>query len=132
MPIIIKCHSCGFILYQGNELRSIDAVLREWGDRCPVCMSPLSRTPLGIGIRVVSNANYKRIDDDEIKALIIDLLRKNEQLTTTELVNKVVETLGVNTPLRDRVKEIIRRLERDDVIMRVGVTKGKIIWALKA
>jgi len=44
-----------------------------------------------------------------------------------------VETLGVNTPpLRDRVKEIIRRLERDDVIMRVGVKGRKIIWALKA
>ncbi|MCG2870613.1 MAG: hypothetical protein L7H10_07675 [Vulcanisaeta sp.] len=131
MPIIIRCHSCGFVLYQGNELRSIDLILREWDYRCPVCMSPLSRTPLGI--RVVGNANYKRIDDDEIKALIIDLLRKNEQLTTTELVDKVVETLGVNTsPLKDRVKEIIRRLERDGIIIRVGITKGrKIVWALK-
>ncbi|MCG2865478.1 MAG: hypothetical protein L7H04_06385, partial [Vulcanisaeta sp.] len=64
---------------------------------------------------------------------IIDLLRKNEQLTTTELVDKVVETLGVNTsPLKDRVKEIIRRLERDGIIIRVGITKGrKIVWALK-
>jgi hypothetical protein len=131
MPIIIRCHSCGFVLYNGNELRSIDLILREWDYRCPVCMSPLSRTPLGI--RVVGNANYKRIDDDEIKALIIDLLRKNEQLTTTELVDKVVETLGVNTsPLKDRVKEIIRRLERDGIIIRVGITKGrKIVWALK-
>ncbi len=48
MPIIIRCHSCGFILYQGNELKSIDVVLREWGYRCPVCMSPLSTWPLDI------------------------------------------------------------------------------------
>jgi Zn finger protein HypA/HybF involved in hydrogenase expression len=46
VPIIIRCHSCGFILYQGNELKSIDVVLREWGYRCPVCMSPLSKTPI--------------------------------------------------------------------------------------
>ncbi len=46
MPIIIRCQSCGFILYQGNELKSIDMVLREWGYRCPVCMSPLGKTPI--------------------------------------------------------------------------------------
>jgi hypothetical protein len=132
MPIIIRCHSCGFILYQGDELRSIDLILRMWDYKCPVCMSPLSRTPLGI--KVVSNANYKRIDDEEVKGLIIDLLRKNGQLTTTEIVDKVVETLGVDTsPLRDKVRDIIYGLERSGVIMRVSVTKGrKIIWALKA
>ena len=132
MPIIIRCHSCGFILYQGNELRSIDLILREWDYRCPVCMSPLSKVSLRI--KVISNANYKRIDDDEIKALIIDLLRKNGQLTTTEIVDKVVEALGVDTtPFRDRVRGIIYGLERSGAIMRVSATKGrKIIWALKA
>ncbi len=132
MPIIIRCHSCGFVLYNGNELRSIDLILREWDYKCPVCMSPLSKVPLRV--RVVGNANYKRIDDDEIKALIIDLLRKNGQLTTTEIVDKVVETLEVDTtPFRDRVRDIIYGLERSGAIMRVSVTKGrKIVWALKA
>ena len=131
MPIIIRCHSCGFVLYNGNELRSIDLILREWDYRCPVCMSPLSKVPFRV--RVVGNANYKRIDDDEIKDLIIDLLSKNGQLTTTEIVDKVVETLGVDTtPFRDRVRDIIYGLERSGAIMRVSVTKGrKIIWALK-
>jgi hypothetical protein len=46
MPIIIRCHFCGFILYQGNELKSIDVVLREWGYRCPACLSPLSKAPI--------------------------------------------------------------------------------------
>ena len=131
MPIIIRCHSCGFVLYQGNELRSIDLILREWGYRCPVCMSPLSKVPLRV--KVVSNANYKRIDDDEIKSLIIDLLRKNGQLTTTEIVDKVVETLGVDTtPFKDRVRDIIYGLERSGAIIRVSVKGRKIIWALKA
>ena len=53
MAIIIRCHSCGFVLavigaedVKKGGLRSIDLVLREWGYRCPVCMSPLSRRPI--------------------------------------------------------------------------------------
>ncbi len=48
MPIIIKCHSCGFVFYNDHQLKSIDEVLRYWGYHCPVCGSPLSRTPLRI------------------------------------------------------------------------------------
>jgi hypothetical protein len=50
MPIIIRCHSCGFVLYRGDQLRSIDEVLRVWGYKCPVCMSPLSTRPLGMKV----------------------------------------------------------------------------------
>jgi hypothetical protein len=50
MPIIIRCRSCGFILYQGNELKSIDEVLRVWGYKCPVCLSPLSTQPLDMKV----------------------------------------------------------------------------------
>ena len=48
MPITIKCASCGFVFYQSKEtpVKSIDAVLRDWGYRCPVCMSPLSTKPV--------------------------------------------------------------------------------------
>jgi len=132
MPIIIRCHSCGFVLYNSNELRSIDLVLREWGYRCPVCMSPLSRAPLRAKVEAIPRRN-RYIDDDEIKDLIINAL-KSGQFTTKELVSKVTETLGIDdTPLRDRVKEIIRKLERDGVIIRAGTTKGKkIIWALNS
>ena len=131
MPIIIKCHSCGFILYQGNELKSIDLVLREWGYRCPVCMSPLSRTPLRAKVEAIPRRS-RYIDDDEIKDLIINVL-KNGQFTTKELVSKVTETLGIDDtpPFMDRVKEIIRRLERDGIIIRAGTKGKKIIWALK-
>jgi len=132
MPLIIKCHSCGFILYQGNELKSIDLVLREWSYRCPVCMSPLSRTPLRTKVEAIPRRN-RYIDDDEIKNLIINAL-KSGQFTTKELVSKVTETLGIDDiQLRVRVGETIRRLERDGTIIRAGTTKGKkIIWALKA
>jgi len=131
MPIIIRCHSCGFVLYNGNELRRIDLVLREWGYRCPVCMSPLSRTPLRAKVEAIPRRN-RYIDDDEIRNLIINTL-KSGQFTTNELVSKVTETLGIDdTPLRDRVKEIIRRLERDGVIIRADAKGRKIIWALNS
>jgi len=51
MPIIIRCHSCGFVLYNGNQLRSIDEILRQWGYKCPVCLSPLSKTPIRWEVR---------------------------------------------------------------------------------
>lgn len=54
MPIIIRCHSCGFVLGvirredigHGFNMPSIDRILRQWGYRCPVCLSPLSRKPI--------------------------------------------------------------------------------------
>ena len=120
-------------MYQGNELKSIDLVLKEWGYRCPVCMSPLSRTPLRTKVEATPRRNRYIDDDDEIKDLIINAL-KSGQFTTKELVDKVIETLGIDeVPLRDRVREEIRRLERDGIIIRAGTTKGKkIIWALNA
>ena len=40
--IIIKCSSCGFILYEGRELKVPEDVLKMWDFRCPMCLSPLS------------------------------------------------------------------------------------------
>ena len=58
MPIIIRCHSCGFVLaviraedIKEGGLPTIDAILRTWGYKCPVCLSPLSKTPIRIGVR---------------------------------------------------------------------------------
>ena len=62
MPIIIRCHSCGFVLYRDNQLKSIDEVLREWGYRCPACMSPLSTWPLGI--KVTARLTHKYLSSE--------------------------------------------------------------------
>lgn len=47
---IVKCDSCGFVLYSGEEPRTIDAVLRSWGGVCPKCLSPLERRPIRIAL----------------------------------------------------------------------------------
>ncbi|WP_243678060.1 hypothetical protein [Vulcanisaeta distributa] len=52
MPIIIKCHSCGFVFYNDQQLKSVDEVLRQWGGyRCPVCLSPLSKAPIAMRVK---------------------------------------------------------------------------------
>ena len=53
MPIIIRCHSCGFVLYRKDAsddkpIKDIEHVLREWGYKCPVCGSPLSKRPINV------------------------------------------------------------------------------------
>lgn len=45
MPIIIKCSSCGFIFYSDKQLKPIEDVLKQWGFRCPCCLSPLDLEP---------------------------------------------------------------------------------------
>jgi hypothetical protein len=65
MPIIIRCHSCGFILYQGNKLKSIDAVLRQWDYKCPVCLSPLIPWPLHIKVAARVTPKYLANEDEK-------------------------------------------------------------------
>jgi hypothetical protein len=138
MPIIIKCHSCGFVLYNGNELRSIDLVLREWGYRCPVCMSPLSPRPVEFKV-VPRTEKHHYYSDDVIKKFIIEALREKITLSTVEVANNIAEKLGIETvenSFKYRVRDILYKLERDGVVERRGkIEKGKngiIIWALKA
>lgn len=52
MPLTIRCYSCGFVLYRGSSLKTIDDVLREWGFRCPKCLSPLSKSPEQVEVHV--------------------------------------------------------------------------------
>ena len=138
MPIIIRCHSCGFVLYNGNELRSIDLILREWGYRCPVCLSPLSPRPIGFKV-VPRTEKHHHYSDDEIKKFIIEALREKTTLTTVEVASNIAEKLGIETvenSFKYRVRDMLYKLERDGVVERRGkIEKGKngvIIWALKA
>ena len=53
MPIEFKCSNCGFIFYKGNQLRSIDDILKQWGFRCPVCLSIVEIKPLKFKIEAL-------------------------------------------------------------------------------
>jgi len=132
MPIIIKCHSCGFVLYNGNELKSIDLVLREWGYRCPACLSPLSPRPIGFKV-VPRTEMHHHYSDDVIKKFIIETLREKNTLTTTEVASNIAVKLGIDSvddSFRYRVRDMLYKLERDGVVERRGKNKREIIWAL--
>lgn len=51
MAIEYVCSWCGFILYRGTKIKSIDDIAKYWGGFCPSCMSPLSRVPHKIVVR---------------------------------------------------------------------------------
>ena len=70
MPIIIRCHSCGFVLAKIGEvpnggLPSIDTILRAWGYRCPVCLSPLIPWPLHIKVAARVTPKYLANEDEK-------------------------------------------------------------------
>ncbi|MBP1448722.1 MAG: hypothetical protein JZD41_01715 [Thermoproteus sp.] len=49
---IVKCISCGFELYHGEEPKTVEAVAKMWGGYCPKCMSPIERRPIKIAVRL--------------------------------------------------------------------------------
>ena len=75
--IIIKCSSCGFIFYKGNQLKNIYQILAEWGFRCPCCMSPLDPDKIqDYQIRISSNEIEKRV-----RNLVNKLKIANQEIT---------------------------------------------------
>jgi hypothetical protein len=48
---VVRCISCGFVLYRGSEPRTVEQVAKMWGGYCPKCMSPLERRPIRIAVR---------------------------------------------------------------------------------
>ena len=53
MPQQIKCHGCGHVLYQGNELKSSEEILQMYDGRCPNCGRKLSLIPENIEVQPV-------------------------------------------------------------------------------
>ncbi len=60
--IIIKCQSCGFPLYQGRQLKSVDDVLRYWSYRCPCCLSILDPEVKGFDVRPSAEDRHEAED----------------------------------------------------------------------
>ena len=64
MPITIQCSSCGFILYQGKDPKSVDDVLKKWGYRCPCCLSVLKPKIHGYKIEVIDDKKLEPQDTE--------------------------------------------------------------------
>jgi len=55
MPQRVNCHQCGYILYQGQELKSPEDILQIYDGKCPKCGVKLSLAPLNINVEEASN-----------------------------------------------------------------------------
>lgn len=50
LVFVVKCYSCGFVLYNDKEPKTVEAVLRMWGGVCPKCLSPLEKRPIRVAV----------------------------------------------------------------------------------
>jgi len=48
MPQKVICSKCGYILYEGMELKTPDEILQQYEERCPKCGRKLSLRPVKI------------------------------------------------------------------------------------
>lgn len=139
MPLVIRCHSCGFVFFQGEELHSLDVVLRQWGYKCPICMSPVGNhvwTRVGDTVSDLGEFHVKEIAEKEREAETKIEPRREEggdedrdPIDYKELARKYVESVlfretqgkQVNSYRRlifIRYKDI-RRWVRENVRLRV-------------
>ena len=42
MPQTVKCSDCGYLLYEGDILKSPQDVIKKYGGRCPHCNKRLA------------------------------------------------------------------------------------------
>jgi rRNA maturation endonuclease Nob1 len=53
MPLIIACHGCGKILYEGWDMVSHYEIRIKNDGRCPACGKKLSITPLSLKLEPI-------------------------------------------------------------------------------
>ncbi|MEM2214107.1 MAG: hypothetical protein QXD66_03610 [Candidatus Nezhaarchaeales archaeon] len=51
LPQIVKCASCGYVLYKGNDLIQPKEIAKRFSGKCPKCSSLLSQSPLSVEVR---------------------------------------------------------------------------------
>lgn len=61
MPQKVTCHKCGYVLYQGPELKSPEDILQTFEGKCPKCGAKLSLAPLSIDVGAAANRPSSRM-----------------------------------------------------------------------
>jgi hypothetical protein len=55
MPQKVVCHKCGFVLYEGLELKPPDEILQSLDGKCPECGKKLSYIPKNVEVKPVDS-----------------------------------------------------------------------------
>ena len=53
MPQRVLCHNCGFVLYEGDELKPPYEIVQTYNGKCPNCAKRLSNMPRKVDIEPV-------------------------------------------------------------------------------
>jgi len=51
VPQQVICHECGFVLYEGKELRPPDEIIQQHDGKCPKCGKKLSFIPKKVEVK---------------------------------------------------------------------------------
>ena len=58
LPQKVNCHQCGYVLYQGEELRSPEEILQVHEGKCPKCGTKLSLSPMNVDVGASSKNKF--------------------------------------------------------------------------
>ena len=51
VPQQVVCHECGFVLYEGGELKPPDEIIQQHDGKCPKCGKKLSFIPTKVDVK---------------------------------------------------------------------------------
>ncbi|MGB9756707.1 MAG: hypothetical protein ACPLVJ_02875 [Candidatus Bathyarchaeales archaeon] len=53
LPQRVVCQGCGYVLYEGAELKPPDEILHQHGGKCPKCGKKLSLIPINVEVKPI-------------------------------------------------------------------------------
>jgi ribosomal protein S27AE len=53
MPQRIICNQCGYLLYEGAELKPPDEILHQYNGKCPKCGKKLAFIPINVEVKPI-------------------------------------------------------------------------------
>ena len=57
VPLLVICHECGAILYEGEELKPPYEIIESYDGKCPNCGKKLSYMPKNAEVRPPNETN---------------------------------------------------------------------------
>ena len=57
VPLLVICHECDAILYEGKELKSPEEIIEGYFGKCPTCSKKLFYTPKNVEVKPFDETN---------------------------------------------------------------------------
>ena len=60
MPQKVICEKCGFVLYEGSDLKPPDEIIQTHDGKCPKCGKQISFVPKKVVVKSANETGRKR------------------------------------------------------------------------